>query len=92
MWDFDLTDVTPAEILALAMRSMVINVQREARDTKTTDAFMVFQTRKFSVRAMIDGIRRGRSPEEKAQAYMESMTPEALETALREAIARKQQK
>lgn len=92
VWDFDFDGVSNTEIMALAMRSVVISAQRDARDTKTTDAFMVYQKFTFNVRKMIDNIKRGRTPAEKAAAYMESMSPEALEQALRDAIARKQQK
>lgn len=92
VWDFDLTDVNPNEIMGLAMRSLVISAQRDARDTKTTDAFMAFQTQKFSVRAMIDNIRHGKSPTEKVAGLMDGMTEDDITKAYKAAIARKKQK
>lgn len=78
VWDFDLNGVKQDEILALAMRSLVISAQRDARDTKTTDAFVTFQQRKFSVRSMIDNIRRGKTPTEQAISVMDKMSKEEI--------------
>ena len=69
-WTFDFSKVTTNELLVLATRSLVIEVQGRFRRAKAED-LKGFDGYKCSVREYLDKKRRGKSAEERKKEAMD---------------------
>ncbi len=73
--------VTPAELMTMASRSIIIGEQRKFRDADNAGHLAIINTKRVSVRMVLDAERRTADPKVKARnaiAKLDKATREAL--------------
>lgn len=73
-WFYDFHEVSRNELIALALKPLVIDGQGEWRTAKDKMDADVWQDRKWSVRAILDETPRKKSEAEKADAAIGKLT------------------
>lgn len=81
-WERDYTEVSREELIALADRSVVIDLQAKARRVEDRKAFEAFGSEAFSVRDILDNRRQRKTEEEKLSDMLDKADPEKLKAAL----------
>lgn len=80
-WDFDFTDVSKNELIKLAVRSLIIDQQRDIRAAKAKDTTPLC-IGDINVREKLDNMRRGKTTLEKAESLMSSLSSEDIKALI----------
>lgn len=82
VWERDYTDVTREELIQLADRSVVIDLQAKARRVKDSDEWQAWNNTSISIRDMLDNKPQRKSEEEKLDEMISKADPETLKAIL----------
>lgn len=77
-WTLDFSNCSDDDIINLAVRSVVIDIQRMIRATGSKEGMAAFDGKTYDIKDLISNRRTGKTPTEKAELAMAKLTPEQV--------------